>query len=450
MSTSAKLSIPQWILTGLVLIVGLAGAWLITGDGFPTGCPDESSRQLLTNYIFTNNRLPLGREPEIIIGTYGFSYALRPYLTAIISALFMKIISIFSTGEHAMLFASRLCSVISLTVCFLFCSRLGNRIFRKNATSIVFALAVCFIPQVMFLGMYQNNDIFSLMAVVMLLYYCVVGRDTHWGMRNCVGFAVSFSLGLMSYYSVYGWLLFCGIFLLYFLFSDTTLQTRDKLLKLLLIAGVVLLLAGWFFIRQAIINNGDMLGMATENAWRQELQEQGVEVFHYNNPSEWENASFAYFLRYNDFEWIRWTIRSFIGSFGFNNIYLHPAMYYFYLACFGVGIALYVVVMVKAERKREHLVLFAILLLSSVVTLALSLYQSYTRDYQAQGRYVITIAILIAYMMAYSNDWLSLNVARHAEGDEVSVLRVDLAFCALWIAAFFVVFFTSLSEMFVV
>ena len=56
----------------MILLICLAGAWLITGAGWPDGCPDEPGRQKLTKFIYDNNRLPIGNEPEIILENYGF------------------------------------------------------------------------------------------------------------------------------------------------------------------------------------------------------------------------------------------------------------------------------------------------------------------------------------------------------------------------------------------
>ena len=444
----------QWLLTGLTLAVSLAGAWLINGDGFPVGCPDEWARQLLSDFIYKHNCLPMGRESEIIIGTYGFSYALRPYVTAIFGALCMKIVSVFSASSHALLFASRLCSVCSITMCFYFSCKLGNKLFAKRSSTTLFSLVICFLPQVMFLGMYQNNDMLSLMSAVMLLYFLISGQRSHWAVKDCMGFGVGLSLGLLSYYSIYGWLLVGGVSFLYTLFTDRTVSTRKRFEKMGLIASVVLLLAGWFFIRNAVLHNGDFFGMATEDAWRAELEAQGVEIFHYKTPSKWENASFWNFITYEDFHWIRTTQKSFIGIFGFMNVLMKQEMYYIYYALFGVGILLYISVTLRCRKTKEHRMFFYILLISSVITLGLSLYQSYFRDYQAQGRYIISAVILFAYMMAYSSDMLEVSLdgaidVQEKRGWAPSKVRVDIAFSVIWVALFFKAFLGTISKMFI-
>ncbi len=437
----------QWALGGILFIVCLAGAWKISTNE----CPDEFARQLLTNYIYKNNRLPYGREPEIIIGTYGFSYALRPYLTSMIGALFMKIISIFSTGEHALLFASRLCSVFSVSICFFYCCKLGNMLFHKSMTSTLFAVMIGYLPQVMFLGMYQNNDIFSLMCVVMLLYYFLIGQKNNWAIRDCIVFAIVISVAFLSYYSIYGWLLTGGIVFLYQFLRNKAMGSRDKIIKLCIISGIVFVLAGWFFIRNAVIHNGDFFGIATENVWRAELREQGVEIQEYYTPCDKENNSFLKFFMDSDYIWLRFTQRSFIGLFGYMNLHLSQGIYDFYYACFAIGILCFLAVAIKCTKTKEDKTLFLILFLSSMITIGLSLYQSYFRDYQPQGRYIISVAILLSYMTAYSSDRIHVNLL--PQKDEAvrgnhTVLNTDMVFGILWILMFFRVFFETFPRMF--
>ena len=70
----------------LVFAVCLAGALTVS----PERCPDETARMRLTGWIYEHGSLPTGNEPETLIPGWGFSYALRPYLSAMIGAFFMK------------------------------------------------------------------------------------------------------------------------------------------------------------------------------------------------------------------------------------------------------------------------------------------------------------------------------------------------------------------------
>ena len=189
--------------------------------------------------------------------------------------------------------------------------------------------------------------------------------------------------------------------------------------------------------------------MATEEAWRQELEQKGVEVFHYNTPAKWEGASLWSFITNGDYHWLRNTQRSFIGMFAFMNISLHQGLYYIYYACFGIGICLYAYI-VAIRKKGEGTSLFFVLLMSSIITLGLSMYQSFYRDYQAQGRYIISVIVLFAYMIAFDNDKLSV-CYESKEGEALSnkKLKVDVFFCCVWILMFIKVFLEFISQMFI-
>ena len=50
--------------------------------------PDEAMRMLIPEYIVSHHTLPNGMEESVRHPLWGFSYALYPYLTAIISSVF--------------------------------------------------------------------------------------------------------------------------------------------------------------------------------------------------------------------------------------------------------------------------------------------------------------------------------------------------------------------------
>ena len=77
--------------------------------------PDEAMRMLIPEYIVSHHTLPNGMEESVRHPLWGFSYALYPYLTAIISSVFMAITSLFTKSAAALLTAARLTSVLSGT-----------------------------------------------------------------------------------------------------------------------------------------------------------------------------------------------------------------------------------------------------------------------------------------------------------------------------------------------
>ncbi len=414
----------ECLLVLLVFIICLTGACLLPMDQ----CPDELGRQLLSNWMHRTGKLPTGDEAETLlmpssaeyaisplthppvrsIGAWGFSYALRPYLSSMAGACFMKVVSFLTASGDALLTASRMGSVLAVSLTCFFCLRLGHLLFRKRISAILMAVIVCFLPQVLFLGMYQNNDALTLCAVSMLLYFFIRGNRDRWSVRSCAGMGGGFSLGLLSYYSVYGWLLIFGFLcvLSVLLNREDPRRMRTFLRMTVWIAGICLLLAGWFFIRNAVLHGGDFLGIASEAASRARLTEQGVQVGPYNCPRE-QGISLTEFFTRRDREFTRMTFRSFICVFGYMDIYLPDVRYGIYYAFFLLAIVLYAAVFVRKKKSREDWMLCLLMAASGVITLFLTCWGSYMRDYQPQGRYIITLIIPIAFMLAWGLDPIS-------------------------------------------
>lgn len=433
----------EYLLILLCFFICLTGALYLPINQ----CPDESARRLLSDWIFKRGTLPTGNESETIIAHWGFSYAFRPYLTSIIGAVCMKMASALTGSSRVLLAASRMGSVFAISLCCFFCLRLGHRLFEKRSSAILMAVFVCFLPQVLFLGMYQNNDALSLCAVSMVLYYLVEGYDKKWPVRSCIGLAVSLSLGLLSYYSIYGWLLMGGVFAILAVVTDQKIPDKGRLIakRTTLIAGICLLLAGWFFLRNAILHDGDFLGIAAEKASRERMREQGYVLFDYHNYRD-QGMSIMGFFRFQDYEWIRITMRSFVGTFGYMSIYLPQIRYGIYYAVFGFGTLLFCATALRRRMNRRDWLLTLTMLLSSAITILLSFWQSYARDYQPQGRYIITVVLLLAFMTSYGMDKTELLIAETGEKKRIH-LHPAWMITGIWLLLFIQSFFDTMMKM---
>ena len=432
--------------TGLIILcfcVCMAGALLLPVNQ----CPDEGGRLILSNWIADRGTLPTGDEPEVIISGWGFSYALRPYLASIVGAGFQKLAACFTDSPRILLAASRMCSVLSVTFACVFCLRLGHLLFSKKSCALLFSACVCFLPQVMFLGMYQNYDALSLCAVCAILYYWAEGCERKWPVRTCVGLAVSFSVGLLSYYAVYGWILMGAVFCVLAVMTDPEIPDRGWLIlkRAALILGICLLLAGWFFIRNAYLHDGDFFGLAAEEASRDRMREQGY-VLHDNLCYRDEGLTILQFIKLDRFAWLRTTVWSFFGLFGYMTIYLPWAMYIVYYAVIAGGMILFLAVLHKTAPCRRDILLMAMMAIASVITFFLHLWQSYAGDYQAQGRYVITLIIPLAFMLAYGADHTSMMIRDPKPGKAMELNRAAVL-TALWLLLFAVAALGTMTRM---
>ena len=110
--------------------------------------------------------------------------------------------------------------------------------------------------------MYQNNDALSLCAVSAVWYYLADGFDTHWRVKSCIWLAVWFSVGALSYYVAYPWFLIGAVFCVFAVVHDRDISEKFGFILRRggLVAGICLVLAGWFFLRNAMLHQGDFLG----------------------------------------------------------------------------------------------------------------------------------------------------------------------------------------------
>ena len=399
----------------------------------PSYCPDESARQLLSNWIFEHGTLPTGNEPEVIIPIWNFSYALKPYLSAIIGAFFMRIASFFTSSGAVMLAASRMCSVLSVTgVCY-FCLKIGRLMFHSKYSSRLFAVVVCLLPQITFLGSYQNNDSLSLFSVCMIIYFTISGAQNHWKLQSCIGLGFAFSICLLSYYSVYGWIFLSVIFCVVSCLKDNVIQKKASFIlkRGSLIFCITAVFAGWFFIRNAILHDGDFLGFATENLSKIALEAEGISP--YNN-TYLKGYSLIDLFIHSTF--VKYTVLSFIGVFGYMNLLMPTYVYIAYLCFFLFGLVLFFIKRHHTKANSLNNALQWLLICGSAISIALHVLQSYFRDFQPQGRYIITVILLFAYLIAAGTDnqnqvKITKNRNRINPG-----LFLSLIWCALFITSF--------------
>ena len=152
----------DWLLVLSVFLLCFLCACTIA----PSYCPDEEGRKLLSDYIYQTGRLPTGNEPETFINGWGFSYALRPYLSSVIGAIGMRTVSCFSFSEMLLLAASRMGSILSITLACVFALKAGLYLFQNRWSVRLYAIVICFLPQAVFLGSYQNNDILQILGYI--------------------------------------------------------------------------------------------------------------------------------------------------------------------------------------------------------------------------------------------------------------------------------------------
>ncbi len=396
----------EWILLVLYLAVffGLASviALLQPHADYPSfgHPPDEPSRYLVSRYICRYGRLPNGYDEEIRIRGYGISYGFYTMLPYIVQGFVMRFVNLFTDSELILLYTARFVSVCTGTAMAALVYGISRRIFKESRFRWLFCVLVMYLPQSLFLHTYVNTDSMVMFSTALIAYALVRAYGEGFTVLNCLLLAGGIIICALSYYNAYGCILSSIIlFLLFFAVQkEGRLQYdfKEMLKRGSLIAVVVLLGIGWYFIRNAVLYEGDFLGLET-------LKKCGEM---YGNPPYFSSYAARGIPLSNmlfDNPYFLGLINSFIASYGVMSIYAGSRTYLFYKLIFLTGLLGGLL-----PRKKEvgesgcvkKLFIHACLLLWILMPVVLCIYYAYTMDYQYQGRYVMPGLIPFMYYVA--------------------------------------------------
>ncbi len=370
--------------------------------------PDERCRYVIPYYIMMNGKLPNGTLRELVISTYGISYAFFPGLPYIVMAPFMKVASLFTDSSYVILMAARLVNMLAGVVTYVFALKTAKKLFENRLTAWFFTLTVTFWPQVLFIFTYVNCDAFAYMSCAIMVYALVSGLKEGWNTKNYVTLAVGVSICALSYYNAYGMILGSVIvFVSSFFYQKKQAQgqvvsadagkvqsggrlgfaLKDCMRIGFTIVGIVLVLAGWWFIRNAVLYEGDFLGFAA-NSRSAELYaidtykpSMKVTLQNSGNPV-WcllVNADFRFLLK-----------QSFFARFG--NMDLLAPNYIirgFKFILFAGVLGLLLPNKQKAFNGMKRAGFAIGMFVAAMAAFVLTYWYSYANDYQPQGRYML-------------------------------------------------------------
>ena len=387
----------------------LFAALLIWGLVQPiTEQPDERCRYVLPYYIMREGKLPDGNISELVISTWGISYAFFPGLPYLVMALFMKVTSLFAANSYALLMAARVVNMLAGVVSYVFIRKTAKKLFSNQWTAWFFTLAAVFWPQVMFIFTYVNCDAFAYMSCAIMVYALVSGLKESWTVKNYVTLSIGIAICALSYYNAYGMVLGSIIvFLVSFFYrkenGTTGFAMKDCLRIGFIIAGIVFVLAGWWFIRNAILNNGDFLGFAAN---RRSAELYAADSFKPSVKETFQNTGEPIYCLLFHEGYREMLIQSFFGRFG--NMNLSPPAY----VLRGFKIILFVGVLGlllpnrrKAFMGAKRAGFFVGMFAAGLTPLLLAYWYAYASDFQAQGRYLLPglIPLLSILFMGIQN-----------------------------------------------
>ncbi|MGN0251848.1 MAG: DUF2142 domain-containing protein [Oliverpabstia sp.] len=393
--------------------------------------PDEKMRYQIVQFLVKHGTLPDGRDPEIRNEFWGISYAFNPILAYMIMAIPAKIVSMFTSSAMAMLIASRMVNVVFGTCMAYLVMRIGEMLF-DGREKWLFTCLITFLPGLVFVHSYVNNDSMALLSSAWIVYAWVRSIREGWTVKVSIHLALAISMAGLSYYNVYGFIL-CSM--LFFAFSVLFASGEKKDVAFLfarggMIAVIVILLIGWWFIRNGILYDGDILGwnISTEYAEKYAIEELKpsnratpealgwtIKDMMLYQPSGWEH------------NWLVTVAVSFVGTFGYLNIFMPTILSKVYLLFLAVGLFGMLpvfkkmfsmrgkkVTVRKEKTKTETIKCKTVvkqniwnwknlfhwhMLLAMVIPVILLVKYSYQNDFQAQGRYILPMVIPFMYFV---------------------------------------------------
>lgn len=349
--------------------------------------PDELVRYKIPIYLAKHGKLPFGGDSEVRIDYWGFSYAFQPILGYFLPAILMRMGMLFNTPNNLIYLWARFASVIYSVVTVFLSIRIGDHLFNKRCKWF-FVILVSFLPMFQFVSCYVNLDAFAIMCVTWVIYQLIIGKENLWDIKSCILLGLSLGITALSYFNSYGIIICAIIYCVYDVITNKEIDNKIQFLlqKALIVAGVAFLVSGWWFIRNAIIYNGDFLGLKTSNMYAEKYacpdllpNKRGI----INS----ENPTLSYMLF--DRRWIHTTLYSFVGTFGNMNVFMEHAVSWLF---FMIPILSLILYLVKDKNKKFDMFYF-LMFIMCIITTCLNMYYSFFNDFQPQGRYCMPMLI---------------------------------------------------------
>lgn len=374
--------------------------------------PDEVHRYLIPRFICRYGTLPNGFDPEVRIPSYGISYAFYTMLPYIIQGFVMRFVNLFTGSEAVLLYTARMVNVCFGTAMAAVIYAIGNRLFSDRRFKWLFCLLVMYLPQSLFIHTYVNTDSLCLFSTAVIVYALVRAYQDGFTKKVCIILSLGIIICALSYYNAYGYI-FSSILLFLFFYikkeqnGKITYEGKAMLKAGVFIAVIVLIGISWYFIRNAILYDGDILGMEsmkkcgelyataeTGSPYAHSYQQRGISIFQMIAETDFFAGMFI----------------SFVGAWGSVSIVGSIWMYRFYKAILLVGIVCFFLLRDKNSNRisQGRQIFFHInMVFCAVMPLLLCIYYAYSMDFQNQGRYVMPGIIPIMYFVTKGLDKLS-------------------------------------------
>ncbi len=394
--------------------------------------PDEVNRFKVVSFICRHGYLPHGADPEVLLDGYGASYAFQPMLTYIIQGFLLRFLKLFTTDSYVLLVSARMVNVVFGVLMAYFVRQISRELWENPYLQWTFTVMTVFLPQNIFLHSYINTDSMAMLAVAVICLALLRAQRTGYDRKDCILLAVGIILCAMSYYNAYGIILAAIlVFALNYVHIGKHAGTQNAhgaaagktglwiewgplLGKGIFISVIVLAGISWWFIRNGLLYDGDIIAM---NARRECSIQTATEDFNPLTRFTYLNAGIPLTDMLFGTSYITLVFKSFIAMFGAMGIPTHRLIYHFYgyfwLAACAAALFLPKQFWCPAEKsewanpgkslqkggRKARLLIYIGMALFSLITIGLSIFYSYTWDFQPQGRYILPVLIPFMYVV---------------------------------------------------
>ncbi|MEG1848668.1 MAG: hypothetical protein RRX92_03315 [Lachnospiraceae bacterium] len=373
--------------------------------------PDEINRFKVAQYICVHGVLPHGADPEIGIGGYGASYAFQPILPYIIQGYVMRLFFQFTQNYYILTYVARFVNVIFGVLMAIVVRKTSKELFKQPQIQWLFTILVVLLPQNLFLHSYVNSDSLAALSSAIILYACILGIKDHWRIPTCITLSIGIILCALSYYNAYGVIL-CSILIFLYSYSKhatgkRTYDFRAFFRTASFISALVLLGIGWWFIRNAILYEGDFLGMTARS---QCAIATALPEFNPLNKPTIRNSGYSILFLLFQTQFASKVLDSSIAMFGSMILPTYDYVYTGYKIIFVSSLlclflpkknrilsnsADYLQEVSKPLKTGWNIILFATML----IPIGLCIWYCYAWDYQPQGRYILPLLIPFMYFI---------------------------------------------------
>lgn len=373
-----------------------------------SSAPDEYMRLQVPLFIAENGCLPRGDDPAIINEVWGTSYAFSVYGSSLIAVPFICVAKlVVPNSSAALIIAARLsnCLLAALNIVCIYL--MGKKLKFGNLTSILAATLFAFLPQNVFLAAYFNSEQLEFLSTNLVIILCLNARENRWSYRSCFFLGCGLGVLALSYYYAYGVIIAAIIFYFSSIKKDFCLRTKSDYISAILYRPLVVfsgsfIVCGWFFIRNALLYNGDFIGMATSSKTSEIY---GASGFKPSQRGTLRQQGYLPDCLFNQMNYsVYWPLsvaQSFIGTFGYMSIFVGNTSFVLYLLVFIPSLVIGLIRRLFTAKQTGDYLTFIPGLITVATPFLLSIYYSWASDYQPQGRYVMAGFGILSLLCAF-------------------------------------------------